>query len=55
VLNKDILNRLLSNSSEDVNQQLMTMLREIQTKKNELEHQVATLTSEKEQLETFAS
>ena len=31
------------------------MLRELQTKNSELEHQVAALTSEKEQLETFAS
>lgn len=55
MLNKDILNRLLSNSGEDVNAQLMTVLREMQTKNSELEQQVALLTSEKVQLETFAS
>jgi hypothetical protein len=37
VLNKDILSRLLSSSPEDVNTQLMTVIRELQTKNSTLE------------------
>ena len=55
VLNKDILSRLLSSSPEDVNTQLMTVIRELQTKNSTLEKQVAGLVNEKEQLQTFAS
>ena len=57
ILNKDILNRLLSNSNstDDVNIQLMTVLRELQTKNSSLEQHIQGLDSEKEQLHSFAS
>jgi hypothetical protein len=60
VLNKDILNRLLSSSADDnnLNTSLMSMIRELQTKNGTLEQQVASLLSEKEfasqQAESFA-
>ncbi len=60
VLNKDILNRLLSSSADDnnLNTSLMSMIRELQTKNGTLEQQVVSLLSEKEfasqQAESFA-
>jgi hypothetical protein len=51
ILNKDILNRLLSSSGdEQTSQSLVSMIRELQTKNGSLEQQVHLLTSEKEQL-----
>ena len=57
VLNKDILNRLLSSSPDDnnVNTSLMSMIRELQSKNGTLEMQVASLMSEKQQIQSFAS
>ena len=56
MLNKDILNRLLSSSPDDnVNTSLMSMIRELQSKNGTLEVQVAGLMSEKVQLQSFAS
>ena len=56
VLNKDILNRLLSSSPDDnLNTSLMSMIRELQTKNGTLEVQIASLMQEKQQIQTFAS
>jgi hypothetical protein len=51
VLNKDILNRLLSSSGDEhTSMSLMSVIRELQSKNGTLEQQVHSLTSEKEQL-----
>lgn len=56
MLNKDILNRLLSSSPDDnLNTSLMSMIRELQTKNGTLEVQIASLMQEKQQIQTFAS
>lgn len=57
ILNKDILNRLLlgSGTPDDVNAQLLAVIRELQSKVSALEQQVAVSSLEKEQLQTFAS
>ena len=56
VLNKDILNRLLSSSPDDnLNTSLMSMIRELQTKNGTLEVQIASLMQEKQQIQSFAS
>ena len=56
-LNKDILNRLLmsSGSPDDVNSSLMTVIREQQSKNGTLELQIIGLSSDKSQLQSFAS
>lgn len=43
------------NSPEEVNTSLLTMIRELQSKNNTLEAEIVNLSSENEQLQTFAT
>eukprot|EP00347_Sterkiella_histriomuscorum_P018372 403345752 len=52
ILNKEIINRLLSNG--DANEALLQMIKDLTMKNNALQDQVLSLSSDKESLQTFA-